>query len=256
MYYQKENFSGTYDFRSRFHNGYVIASHIHEHSEILYCKSGTGEVFVNGKKISLSDNEFVFIPPNYIHCYDCPEADVICAVFSNDFIPLYFKTANGGDLIADKINAGELSVVFEALPKTDKDDALLISAYLNLICHKVIMNGEFKKGSVNDSVLYQKVISYISENFTDNISLEKIAKTFGYNTKYLSFALHSLTGIHFTDFIALYRVEYAKELMAKNKELSVAEIAMKCGFSSINTFNRRFKKMTSMTPSEYRKKLR
>lgn len=232
-----------------------MESHLHEYSEILYCKKGSCEIFVNGKKICLSDNEFVFIPPNYIHRYNCVDVDVICAVFSNDFIPLYFRATKGRKLVADKFNAGKLDRCFKRLPKTDGSESMLITAYLNLICHKVAEEGEFKYGRENDGILYQKVISYISESYAENIFLEKIAKRFGYNKKYLSYALHSLTGIHFTDFIAIYRVERAKELLMNDKTLSVAEIAMKCGFSSINTFNRKFKKMTAQTPSEYRKSL-
>lgn len=93
----------------------------------------------------------------------------------------------------------------------------------------------------------------MSENFKQDISLKKIADTFGYNKKYLSGTLHSLTGMHFTDFIAMYRVEYAKKLLTQNSELSVTEISEKCGFTALNTFNRKFKKLTDLTPTQYKK---
>ena len=253
MYYQKENFNGVYDFRCRPHNSFIVGSHIHEYSEILYCRKGDCEILINGKELHLSDNEFVFIPPNYIHRYNCTEVDLICAVFSNDFIPLYFNLTGGKKLKVNKFKAEKLTEIFNELPKTDKSDALLITAYLNIICNKVIDRGEFEKSSATDGILYQKVISYLADNFKEDVSLKGIADKFGYNKKYLSYALHSLTGIHFSDFIAMYRVEYAKELLLKYREKSVAEIAGDCGFTAINTFNRQFKKMTLMTPSEYRR---
>lgn len=122
-------------------------------------------------------------------------------------------------LVTDKLDAGKLSEIFKRLPKTDGSDAILISAYLNLICHTVTEQGKFKNGQSVDGVLYQRVISYISKSFTEDISLEQIAKKFGYNKKYLSYALHLLTGINFTDLIAIYCIEYAKELLTEGKAL-------------------------------------
>ncbi len=253
MYYQTENFNGIYDFRCRFHNGFIMESHIHEYSEILYCQNGNCEISVNGKTICLNADEFVLIPPNYIHQYTCIDVEVICAVFSNDFIPLFCKEVNGKKLRVKAVKAGKLKPIFEKLPSIGKNRSVLLSAYLNLICDKVLENADFEKTCKTDGVLYQKVISYIADNFKHDISLKKIAAEFGYNPKYLSDALHSLTGVHFADFIAMYRIEYAKKLLTKSNATSVTEISMECGFAAVNTFNRQFKKLTSMTPTEYRK---
>lgn len=253
MYYQKENFNGIYDFRSRFHSRFIIESHIHEYCEILYCKKGFCEILINGKRICLNTGEFVFILPNSIHQYNCIDCDVICAVFSNDFIPLFIKALKEKAPIIANIEANELKDIFEQLPNTDKNNVVLITAYLNLICNKVLQQSDFEKKTAANGILYQKVISYIANNFKKDISLQQIAKKFGYNKKYLSAKIHSMTGIHFSDFIAMYKIEYAKELLIKNSELSIAEIALECGFKAINTFNRQFKNLTAMTPTQYRK---
>lgn len=181
MYYQTENFNGTYDFRCQAHNGFTVESHIHEYSEILYCQKGDCDILINNQKVSLRNNEFVFIPPNYIHQYNLVEANVICAVFSNDFIPLFFKFTKGKKLAIDKFKADKLKNIFEILPEMDHRNSILIMAYLNLICDQVIQQGSFDKTSSTDSILYQRVISYVSQNFTSDISLKKIAETFGYN---------------------------------------------------------------------------
>lgn len=253
MYYQKENFNGIYDFRCNFHDSFVIESHIHEYSEILYCQKGNCNILINGTVVHLEDNEFVFIPPNYIHQYNLVNVHVICAVFSNDFIPLFFRLTKDKKLAITKFKANELENIFKALPNINKNQTILIMAYLNLICNTVIEQGDFEKNTLADGILYQKVISYLQKSFYQDISLKQIASIFGYNQKYLSTVLHSLTGMHFSDLIAMYRVEYAKELLTKNSMLSVTEISGMCGFSALNTFNRQFKKLTLMTPTQYRK---
>ena len=129
---------------------------------------------------------------------------------------------------------------------------MAISGYLNLICAKVLECAEFEKAGHTDSILYQKVISYISKNFRENISLKSIAKEFGYNEKYLSYSLHGLTGIHFSKLVTQYRVEYAKKLLS-DQSMKISWVAMQSGFSALNSFNRMFKEMTGITPTQYRK---
>lgn len=252
MEYQNENFSGIYDFRCRIHDGWEMAKHIHEYSELLYCARGSCVVCVNRKRIVLVEKQLIWIPPNYIHEYERTDARLICAVFSNDFIPAYFRTAKGTRLIVSAIDAGELSAILESLHTLDKSNVLLTTAYLNLICAKVVEVSDFESAKRGDGTLYQKVISYIAEHFREKITLHSLSEKFGYNEKYLSHALHTLTGIYFSKLIDMYRIEYAKKLLTDNPSCSISKVAMESGFSAINTFNLSFKELTGMTPSEYR----
>ncbi len=88
MKYQLENFKGSYDFRCNDHDGWVMESHLHEYSELLYCKKGICTVVINGKHIALPEKHLIWLPPNYIHQYPTTQAQVVCAVFSKDFIHL------------------------------------------------------------------------------------------------------------------------------------------------------------------------
>ena len=252
MEYQNENFNGEYDFRSRFHDGWQVKAHLHEYSELLYCQNGSGTVTVNGQSICLEEKSLIWIPPNYVHQYDLASAKVVCAVFSNDLIPLFFRALNGRYFYVSAVKAEELAVILEKLYLLKKEDYLTVSGYLNLICAKVISQSAFGSMRRNDGILYQKVISYISENYTENITLSGVAQKFGYNEKYLSHSLHDLTGIHFKQLLAFYRVNHAKRLLESRKEINITTVSAESGFSSLNTFHRVFKTVTGMTPSEYR----
>lgn len=252
MKYQSENFNGSYDFRCGYHNGWYMETHIHEYSELLYCKRGTADVFVNGKHIRLPEKNLVWIPPNSIHQYQCENADVICAVFSHDFIPLYFAETKQARPIPAAVELSDMADVLDRFHTLNKKDRFLISGYLNLIYARVLEQASFEKAAATDGVLYQKIISHLSTHFHEDISLRSLAKTFGYNEKYLSHCLHELTGVHFSKLLSLYRVEHAKKLLS-DKHNNIAGIAMQCGFSAVNTFNRTFREMTGMTPSQYRK---
>ena len=255
MEYQNENFSGVLDFRCRWHDGFLVPLHLHEYSELLYVRSGTATVLIDRQTYHLSDRQFIFVPPNALHEYRCEQAEVICAVFSSDFIPLFFKKLNGMRLMPQAIDAGPLHASLENLYRLDPQNSLCISGHLNLICDLVLQTSSFRTDAFADSTLYQKVISHLSAHYTEDISLKGIAKTFGYNEKYLSWALHKLTGMHFRQLLAMYRVEHAKKLLDQpSHDCTIAQIAMQSGFSTINSFNRIFKDFTGVTPSQYRGK--
>jgi AraC-like DNA-binding protein len=73
------------------------------------------------------------------------------------------------------------------------------------------------------------------------------------NTHYVSQIINQSLGTSFYDLVNRYRVEAAKQLLQENPELSVLDIAMEVGFNSKSPFNAAFKKITGMTPKEYRK---
>lgn len=252
LYYQTENFGKSYDFRSKFHDGFVVGAHIHEFSEIIYVLSGDAEVIINGKTLHLRKDDLVFIPPNYIHQYKIDKAKVGCAVFSNDYIPLFFNFIGDRHLNVEPINVKENREFVQKFFSLDNSSKMLTSGYLNILCDMVIKNSKFSPSVMSDGILYQKVINYIFNHFTEDISLKTVSQKFGYNEKYLSATLHKLTGINFRKFISLYRVLRAKELLLNSKE-DVSSIAMSCGFSAINTFNRTFKEFTGVTPTEFKK---
>ena len=254
MEYQNENFGGALDFRSGFHDGWTVSLHLHEYSEILYCVQGVGRILINGNEMELKKDQFVWIPPNYLHQYHCEDAQVICAVFSNDLIPLFFKALGGRYYCVQAVEAEELSPVLNGLRHLNKEDYLTVSGYLNLICGYVIQRAQFENAKQTDGILYQKVISYISTHHAEDVTLTQVAGKFGYNEKYLSHALNNLTGIHFRHLLNFYRVEHSKKLLADSKDMSISLIATRCGFNSLNTFNREFKKIVGTTPSEYRRR--
>lgn len=256
MMYQYENCDGILDFRSKYHKNWLVDGHLHEYSEILYCKSGGGNVNVNGQNINLASGQFIWIPPHYIHQYVFEDSELVCAVFSNDFIPLFTRNLSEKKMTVTVIEASELAPILENLYKLDKNDVLYISGCLNLVAAKVRKNSCFENIDHSDMTLYQKVVTYVAQHYMEDISLGKIAKKFGYNEKYLSHAFHQLTGINFKQFLAFYRISHAKKVFECGKNVSITDVASESGFAAINTFNRVFKKMIGMTPSEYKRKIK
>lgn len=89
-----------------------------------------------------------------------------------------------------------------------------------------------------------------------NITLEGLAKKLKIPEYQLSILLNKNFHKNFFDFINHYRMEHAKELMVSElgEGHSILKILYDSGFNSKSAFNRRFKKYTGITPSEYRER--
>ena len=91
-----------------------------------------------------------------------------------------------------------------------------------------------------------------------NLTLSELAGSLSATPHNLSEVINTGIGLNFYDFINSYRVEEVKKRLADpdSSHLTLLAIGMEAGFNSKSSFNAVFKKHASMTPSEYRKRLR
>ena len=71
------------------------------------------------------------------------------------------------------------------------------------------------------------------------------------NPDYISFLFHKESGQALTTYIQNERIELAKKLLASSTK-SIQEVTEQCGFSSTSYFHKQFKRVTGMTPQQYR----
>jgi AraC-like DNA-binding protein len=104
--------------------------------------------------------------------------------------------------------------------------------------------------------LNDQLVSYIEKEkpyMNPELSLPAVAVSLEASRNQLSEVINKVHNKNFYEFINAYRVEEVKNLMAdpKNKHFKLISLAYDAGFNSKATFNRIFKQMTGMTPSEY-----
>ncbi|WP_408892008.1 response regulator [Paenibacillus taichungensis] len=101
------------------------------------------------------------------------------------------------------------------------------------------------------NLVTQTICSYIKNNLEKDLSLVRLAELNHFNPSYLSRFFKQETGINLSEFIDDCRIRRAKELLG-NTDLMVREVALQVGYEAAHSFTRLFKKLTGMTPQEYR----
>lgn len=84
-----------------------------------------------------------------------------------------------------------------------------------------------------------------------NLKIVDLVKQLNTNRNYIYRAINRGKGISFTEYVNGMRIDYAKNLIERNPEMTLAEVAMKSGFSSSTSFYRNFKSLTGMGPKDY-----
>lgn len=109
-----------------------------------------------------------------------------------------------------------------------------------------------KRANNADSALVNKVTEYIELHLTQPINVQSVAAELGMNRTYLSAQFKRECGIGLNDYINRMKIDEATRLLVTT-DRSLSDIASLLAFSSQSHFQSVFKKVTGMTPGEYRK---
>jgi AraC-like DNA-binding protein len=97
---------------------------------------------------------------------------------------------------------------------------------------------------------FRAVMEYIDGHFTEDLSCRDLSERFGYDEAYFCRRFKAVTGLTFSRYIRILRLEYAQYLLRKDP-CSTHILAQKCGFSDISYFCRCFKAHYRMSPMEF-----
>ena len=105
------------------------------------------------------------------------------------------------------------------------------------------------KNKKTDNIVVDKLIQFINDNFSKNISLQDAAESVFFNPAYCSRFFKEQTGENFSNYLLKVRMEHAVKLLKDNKKIN--DISKECGYQSPGYFTRVFKDYYNCTPSEY-----
>ena len=165
-----------------------------------------------------------------------------------DFLPLKRSLIHIAECFLSKGSAGPDSFTHE--------ESLLIRSYLYQLLaslSKLLPHAAESVSRSSDRYLerVQEIADYIDRHYAQTLTLPDLANAFFLTPQYLSAFFHEHFGMNFKTYITKRRLHYARRDLRGN-EVSISEVALKNGFTSVSTFQKNFQRYCGCTPSEYR----
>ncbi len=123
-----------------------------------------------------------------------------------------------------------------------KDEILYISEHIKTM-----------QGLCGEKNAVQQSICYINENYHKDINLAIVSNEASLNYFYFSQLFKDTVGENFIDYLKKIRISKAKELL-QIREYKIYEVGKKVGFPDSKQFTKNFRKVTGISPTEYREK--
>ena len=248
--------------------------HFHDEYEMIYIQNGSASFTINGKETIFEKNTIVFIGnldkhmmtpikepyARYVTIIDSAFFEqlvtepVLCSIFKR----CTKQFSNGISLEKEDSN-----FVMQNLEQSLADYNMADSFYeyycmtfvIKILIHLFRHNRTHFPDYVNKrkSQAIAPIQKFLDENYTRNISLDKLSSAFFINKYHLSRMFRETTGHSIKRYITLKRIRKAKELLYYT-ESDISHIAAECGYNSTSNFIRAFIDSEEITPLCFRKK--
>jgi len=244
--------------------------HYHDFNKIIIFISGRVNYLIEGRSYELKPYDIVLVNAGEIHkptILDNSAYERIIIYVSTQFLQKYSendynlnycferaKKENSGVLRVPSVEKSKLYQVCLELEHSFSDQAFAKELYQKILFlefmiqlnRTAIINNINYLDSVNENSKLLKIITYINEHLTEDITIDKIAEHFYLSRYYLMHYFKAETGYTIGNYITEKRLMLAKDLVRKG--CTVTEACYQSGFKNYSTFSRAFKKVFNTLP--------
>lgn len=231
--------------------------HWHLESELIYIEHGKTLISHNHQEYSLDSGDAIFLSSQDIHYIKSEEGSIVeMALFDSaiihDLLSRYrlkcAKLKSGypiGECFDGMRRELEKRPPFFELQCRESIAALMIQIFRG---EELVEKTVGEEGTAISN--YKNLLDEI-ENKYSYITFSDAAAFMGISEPYFSKFFRKISGMTFSQYLNIVKVEHAIEILQDNKfQLSVTEVSAQCGFNTIRHFNRIFKDITGMSPRQ------
>ena len=258
-----------------------VIEHRHLQFEIVLFKSGNGIYTTKSGTYDIKAGDIFVFPSNEQHCITDILGDQDFKFMNIHFEPQYVISSKSGfspenSNVCFSHNERFCNRLPRGNPHTEKIKSLLLeieqefeqkNAELELMVHNkiyeilVILVRSLDFGGEKEVTpeeyrkikTVRKVMDYVNQNLSEELTLLQIANHSDLSPNYLSSMFKSTVGVSLWDYVNSRRTERACVLLKDRNDLTMLEIADLCGFNNSANFNKTFRRVMGMTPSDYRR---
>lgn len=253
----------------------VFRVHHHPELELGYIYDGNGDYILENETYSAEAGNLFLVRPNEQHCVPTIYSKELSSF--NIYLPSFFlwnvaseyvepgklRMLISGEVPIEHRFTGHGDILDELRSLCMSEDAAEASRHrIRLLVTRLVVSvaSELPDAPDSDSFLgsvvlhqndIQDAIVFINDNLTEPITLDDLAKSAGMSRSHFSTIFRRVTGVSPYEYLLLRRIECAVGML-RDSEVTILEIAQSCGFRNLANFNKAFRKITNMAPSDYR----
>ncbi len=252
--------------------------HYHAELELHYLVKGRGVRFIGDNISSFSDGELILLGENLPHTWRADPhisgnegVEVIIIQFLTDclgngfaqlpetyLLPKLYEKARKGMVIHGEAKAAVVKYMHQMVMAKGLDRILLLLSILKVLSETEEWSGVsashvFHKSNDSETLRLNNVYEFTVANFKRNISLEEAASVANLSVTSFCRYFKMMTRKTYNDFLVELRISHSCRLLVENK-ITTEVICYECGFNNVSNFYRHFKKVTGITPLEYKRR--
>ena len=233
-----------------------IIEHAHVKGQFLYTEGGVVFLKTLDKSYFLPARHYIWIPSGVRHSIHPSSPNVIMR-------NLYFPRFETDTDFFDKINIYPVNdLLIELIMFTNRWNGNILPSddpsYTIAKAFKLILP-ELSQSELPLALPYpqqarlKNIVSYLEEHIAESVSLKTLAEKFDISERSLARLFQKELNMSFIQYYTILRMLTALKLLL-DEQLSVNEVALKVGYSSLPTFSNTFYKIIGVRPSDYVKK--
>ena len=236
--------------------------HFHSSVEFVYVTQGELKVSLNGVSSVVETNQLLIVSSYMVHRYETvSSSEAIILIVPLDFIPSYQKLLMQNDFkqsIYQNSSADNnellhcMKILSQGQGSPHKLSIPIVKGYTYVILGMLIEAiGLTSKKSESTRNIAKDILIYLQANYLSKVSLQDLAKNFGYSPSRFSHIFNSYFNCTIADYVNSLRCRHAAGLLI-DESVPIVSAAIDSGFTSMRTFYRSFKHCFGVTPSEYK----
>lgn len=252
--------------------------HFHNYLEIGYCYEGSGTLVLGEREFQYSGNQFSVIPKNYPHTTNSTPGTLsyweylfvdvegfleeVYARHNKNKAQRFLHRIESRAVLKSSEEFPAIAAIIRMILKVMREkkelymeeaEGLLLTLLVNIVRENMGVEQDFRERDSKTTLPITRALDYISLYYMEPLKIEALADYCHISETHLRRIFAEYMKMSPLEYINLVRIQNACEHL-KRTDNPISDIASKCGFSTVSTFNRNFKKITGVAPYEWRKR--
>jgi AraC-like DNA-binding protein len=248
--------------KSKFDKDWHSINHTHHFTELLYITKGKGSFIFSNEEVPVKENDLIIVNPNVEHT----EKSVVDKPLEYIALGIQGLSFSSSDSAGSQISFYNykheqgfyiyyLHQLIEEVQNQQEDYELIVQNILEILLLKLMRKKAFQlektsTKKINKDIAFIK--NYIKQQFREDINLDILADIGHINKYYLAHSFKKSVGVSPIEYLIQTRIRESKILL-ETTNYPIAVISTLSGFSSQSFFSQSFKRVTNLSPSQYRK---